>query len=546
MKNVVHSLLMEDLPKCFVAYPSTPAARAETVEGVIETLSGSGVVSIRGWKSLFAGGRPIINRIFEEIRDCKCFIADLTGLNPNVLFELGYAVAHRKRVWLLLDTAVEKAKLDLDRFQLFATVGYQGSSNSDKIVEGFFQDQPYADGTCLFDDLLDRAKTPIRPTLIYLKAQTTTEASNRLTRKVVAGSIASIIDDPTEGANYPLSWYVNRVDSAAAVVCHMLSSDHTNWQLGNAKQAFVAGMAQGLGTPLLMLAHSPYSSPLDYRDLLRTHETAAQAETLFDEWFAPLVESVRKLEANAEYYKDQEVARTTLERINLGEWIAENESEHLAEYFIPTASYNEALHANHSVFVGRKGTGKSATFYKLHDELSRDQRNHVCIIKPIAYELEGVLQLLSQTLASADSGYLIGSLWKFLINTELAKSLYTQINSRPVSFGRNPNERDLIEFVEQNTSWVMPEFSIRQESAVNRLMALPATGTVEVRRKNISEKLHGDMLPRRKIVTGHLISGKNRIVILVDNLDKAWDQSQDLSRVSDLLFGLLRPRNEIT
>jgi hypothetical protein len=536
---------MDSLPFCFVAYSSTPVARAETVEQAIDTLSGSGVVRIKGWKSLFSGGRPIIGRIFEEIRECKCFIADLTGLNPNVLFELGYAVAHRKRVWILLDTAIEKAKLEFDRFQLFTTIGYQSASNSKKIVEGFFADQPYADGTCLFDDLLDRSKKPIRPTLLYVKAQTATEASNRLTRRVVGGTIASIIDDPLEGPNQPLSWYINRVESASAVVCHLVSSDHVNWQLGNAKQAFVAGMAQGLGTPLLMLAHSPYSSPLDYRDLLRVHETAAQAETLFDEWFAPLVESVRKQEESAEYYKDRYIARTTLERINLGEWLAEDEAENVAEYFIPTAAYNEALRTNHSIFVGRKGTGKSATFYKLRDELSRDLRNHICVIKPVAYELEGVLELLSRTLTSADSGYLIESLWKFLIGTELAKSLYSQINSKPVYNGRTANERDLVEFVEQNTSWIMPEFSIRLESAVSNLMTLPITGTVEARRKNISERLHGDMLPRMKTVTGNLISGKNRVVILVDNLDKAWDQNQDLSRVSDLLFGLLNVSGRI-
>ncbi|MGA7409301.1 MAG: hypothetical protein WBW33_02385 [Bryobacteraceae bacterium] len=257
------------------------------------------------------------------------------------------------------------------------------------------------------------------------------------------------------------------------------------------------------------------------------------------------MESVRKQESNAEYYKNRDSARTTLERINLGEWIAENESEDVSEYFIPTAAYNEALRANHSIFVGRKGTGKSATFYKLQDELSKDPRNHVCVIKPVAYELEGVLQLLTQTLAGADSGYLVESLWKFLINTELAKSLYTQINSRPVYYGRDANERDLVEFVEQNTSWIMPEFSIRLESAVNKLMKLPTTGSVDARRTNISERLHGDMLPRMKVVTGNLISGKNRIVILVDNLDKAWDQTQDLSRVSELLFGLLSVSSRI-
>lgn len=478
-------MFVESLPKCFVAYPSAPVARAETVESVIETISRTGVVDIKGWRSISPGGRPIISRIFEEIRDCKCFIADLTGLNPNVLFELGYAVAHRKRIWLLLDVAIEKAKLEFDRFQLFTTVGYQGASNSEKIVKGFFADHPYADDTNLCDELLDRAKKPTRPTILYLKAQTATEASNRLSRQVVTAEIASIIDDPAESANEPLAWYVNRVDSSSAVVCHLLSSAHSNWQASNAKQAFVAGMAQGLGKPLLMLAHDPYVSPLDYKDLLRVHETAAKAETLFDEWFSPLIESIRKQEKSAEAYKDQKSARSLLEQINLGKSIAENESDAVTEYFIPTAVYNEALRANHSILIGRKGTGKTAPFYKLHDELSKDPRNHVCLIKPIAYELEGVVQLLNRTMGVSATGYLIESLWKFLISTELARSLYTQINSKPVYYGRTPDERDLLEFIEQNTSWIMPEFSIRLESVIDKLLLMPAAPSIESHRQSI-------------------------------------------------------------
>src|SRR5881394_3985009 len=157
---------METLPKCFVAYPSRPASRAEAVENAINLLEASSVVQVRGWKSLFPGGRPIITRILQEIRDCNCFIADLTELNPNVLFELGYAIAHRKRVWLIVDISNERAKLDFSRFQLFSTIGYNGAVNSEKIVEGFFRDQPYLDGTNLFDDLVDSGKKATRPTLV--------------------------------------------------------------------------------------------------------------------------------------------------------------------------------------------------------------------------------------------------------------------------------------------------------------------------------------------------------------------------------------------
>ncbi|HEY6341956.1 MAG TPA: hypothetical protein VIY49_10725 [Bryobacteraceae bacterium] len=530
---------MEDLPRCFVAYPSLPAARAEALDRAIDLISNSGVVDIDGWRSLSVGGRPIITRITEKIQGCQCFVADLTGLNPNVLFELGYAVAHRKRVWLLLDAALERAKLDFDRFQLFTTIAYQGASNSQKIVEGFFADQPYVDGTNLCDELLDRTKKPMRPTLLYIKAQIATEASNQLARRVAAAEIASVIDDPAEYPNQTVGWYINRVDAASAVVCHLLSSEHASWEANNAKQAFVAGLAQGFGKPLLMLAHAPYSPPLDYRDLLRVHDTAARAADFFNDWFALLVESIRKQETTAQAYKDQRAALSTLEQIDLGDWIAENESDTLTDYFIPTASYKESLRSSHSIFIGRKGTGKSATFFKLDNELRSDPRNHVCQIKPIAYELEGIVQLLSRTMEAGETGYLIESLWKFLISTELAKGLYSQINSRPAYYGRTPDERAFLEFVDENASWITPEFSIRLESSISRLLAGPAPTSLEGHRRTISEKLHGDVLPRLKTVIGNLISGKNRVIVLIDNLDKAWDQTQDLSRVSDLLFGLL-------
>jgi hypothetical protein len=118
-------------------------ARAETVESAIDTIAKTDVVHLIGWKSLFPTGRPIITRVFEKIREC--FIADLTSLNPNVLFELGYAIAHRKRIGILLDTAIEKAKLDFNRLQLFTTIGYEAWSNSESMVKSFFRDQSYRD-----------------------------------------------------------------------------------------------------------------------------------------------------------------------------------------------------------------------------------------------------------------------------------------------------------------------------------------------------------------------------------------------------------------
>lgn len=48
------------------------------------------------------GTYPIHQRMYEAIGSSEIFIADLTGLRPNVLIELGYALNHMHQGRLLL------------------------------------------------------------------------------------------------------------------------------------------------------------------------------------------------------------------------------------------------------------------------------------------------------------------------------------------------------------------------------------------------------------------------------------------------------------
>src|SRR4029077_17441257 len=131
---------------------------AESIEQPIYELHGGGVVDIIGWKRLAVGGRVVISAICDEIKRRQVFLADVTGLNPNVLFELGYAIAHRKRVWLLLNTRIERKKVEFDRFQLLTTVGYANYNNSKDIVDRFYREEPYKNlDQNLYDELLRAA-----------------------------------------------------------------------------------------------------------------------------------------------------------------------------------------------------------------------------------------------------------------------------------------------------------------------------------------------------------------------------------------------------
>lgn len=252
-----------------------PLSKAEAIELAIEEIKNGGVVDITGWKSTSVGGRIIISAICEQIRRCQLFVADVTGLNPNVLFELGYAISQSKRTWLLFDTNIVRAEQDFNRFQLLTTAGYRPFSNSLDIVNAFYEDAPYDSlSKTLLLDLLGpvESRPPSRRSMLHLKPNVDTEAAIRIAWRVAAGPIPSVIDDPKEVNTQTLSWYLRHVNSAFAVVCQFLSTDYKNCELQNAKQALVAGVAHGLGKPLLMLAQDPYQSPIDYRDMLRQEQ----------------------------------------------------------------------------------------------------------------------------------------------------------------------------------------------------------------------------------------------------------------------------------
>ena len=106
------------IPTGFYAYPSESPHLTETIEAAIKSINKRRVAQIKSWRKANIGGKVVIQTILTQIKAADLFLCDLTGLNPNVLFELGYAIGLRKRVWITLDvtkakTAEEVAQLDI-------------------------------------------------------------------------------------------------------------------------------------------------------------------------------------------------------------------------------------------------------------------------------------------------------------------------------------------------------------------------------------------------------------------------------------------------
>ena len=67
--------------------------------------------------------RPIIEKINESILNADLLIADCSGRNPNVFYELGLAHAHNKKVILITHDPIEAAPADIRHYE-FISYGF--------------------------------------------------------------------------------------------------------------------------------------------------------------------------------------------------------------------------------------------------------------------------------------------------------------------------------------------------------------------------------------------------------------------------------------
>lgn len=531
----------DTIPKAFFAYPSSPPTLREPIQDAVRELNAAKRVKITTWEECSIGGKLLINAICDIIDEAELFLADLTGLNANVMFELGYAIARDKRVWLIFDESYTTGKKMFNQLKVLTTVGYFPCCNSDNIISGFYNHRPFAD----LDNTIYR--TAIEPNLkpggdlkiFYLKSQHENQASMRvsnLLQKKLPSKI--ILDDPRETPFQTLTWYGTRVFSCKGLVCHFTNPEREGAYIQTARHALVCGMAYGAGVPLLMLAEGEFLSPIDYREYLKHYNTARDALIYLEEWLPPIEQNLKTDQRTMAVRHSPTRLAIDLKSLRFGESFAENEAESLiGEYFIPTAAYNDALRGTQKVFVGRKGSGKTANLIKVEDELSRRKQNLVCVIKPPSYQMQGIVDLLKRYKHRKVKGYAIETLWKFLLLSEIANVAGDSEN--PPLSSIDIVEQDFFDFVEKNQQIIQADFSTRLETCIQNLERGIKKSNSENSSLPISEALHSGVLKQLRAELGKFLSKKQRVTILVDNLDKAWEQQNDVEVLSEILWGLL-------
>ena len=115
-------------PFAFVLMPFSEGFEDIYKLGIKAACEDAGAYCERVDEQFFDGS--ILDRIYNQIGKADVIIADLTGRNPNVFYETGYAHALGKRV-ILLTQQVEDIPFDFKHYTHIVYGGKIGSLKSD-------------------------------------------------------------------------------------------------------------------------------------------------------------------------------------------------------------------------------------------------------------------------------------------------------------------------------------------------------------------------------------------------------------------------------
>src|SRR6187455_810542 len=114
----------------FVAYPSEPVLIGQTINGSIQNLTLADQLNIKSWEEMDIPGRFIHTEVMSAISASDFLIGDISILNFNVVFEIGYAIGVGKRVITIRNRAISEDKILIKGIGIFDGLGHKSYSDS--------------------------------------------------------------------------------------------------------------------------------------------------------------------------------------------------------------------------------------------------------------------------------------------------------------------------------------------------------------------------------------------------------------------------------
>ena len=510
----------------FAIYPSEPPLIAETIETAIKRvrqgLPDQGWIT---WRDLGIPGQIIFCGICKALRSTQRTIADVTTLNSNVLFEIGFALGLGVSIQPARDRNYFKDELAFDELGMLDTFGYSPFENSEDLAREILSYQP---------QVITAQSSPInREQPLYLvRSNVQNDGMVKLMSALKKSGLRFRSFDPRETPRLSLHEALKQVQASLGIIVHLVSPERNGAVVNNGRCALVAGLAMAQGKRVLMLQEGEAKHPIDFRDVIKSYTNTSQVH----DFVIPLIKGVVE-ELQESQFVATALPLNLIEKVDLGDLAAENEIKGLTSYFVPTGQYNEAKRGRAQLVVGRKGSGKTAIFYGVRSTYKPSRAHIVLDLKPEGHQFTKLREALLQPLSSGVQQHVLTAFWNYLLLMEIARKIVE--DEGRLSY-QHPDRRQawrrLAELYGDDSKTEQGDFSERLLALVDSIVARRSLmGSVSTTAQ-VTELVYGqDIRALSDALSAYVVtSRKEAIWVLVDNLDKGWPVQS--ARTEDILL----------
>lgn len=506
---------MREVKTAFVAYASGNKELATLIlESIRHANAKSGAVRYEPWEYNDIAGQPLVSPILERIQESSFIVADITYLNLNVVYEIGFAIGSRKRVFLVRHKTILGDRAIADQTGIFDTLGYVEYEDMDTLTHRLIN---HIESTPLpFGSGID-FKAPVYIVEPPEKGDAATVMVSRL--KKARYRYRSF--NPIEDSRLSATDAIRQVACSAGIMATMHESRESG-QIHNVRSLFVTGLADGMGKPTLLLCPDGIQVPLDVLDEVKTYSNTGEIVGFIADFVPEVADHLQQIDPTPVNLS------TNLQKLSMGDPTAENEMTTLGNYYLATDEFGRTMQGAVNLVVGRKGSGKTALFIQARDKVRSDKRNIVVDLKPEGYQLVKLKEDILKHLSEGSRQHLITAFWEYLLLLEVA---YKILEKDRNTYRYNHEIHDLYRELE---AAYKDEHITEEGDFSERLLNLSIKISAEYKARYLNEsgkRLTTDQVSElvysRDIKTletriSKYLEKKNSVWVLFDNLDKGW------------------------
>ncbi len=497
----------------FFIYPSNPPLLANTIKDCVslhhEYDAKNNWIT---WENLSVGGRIIFCEICKAMRGSQLIVANITNMNFNVLFELGFAIGLRKPVLPIRDSTYEVQKKQFDEIGIFDTLGYEQFINSFDLLK-LVKEQHKITPAILADPELNKSQP-----IYFIRSPIDNDGSVKLFSCLKKSWFKFRTFDSRETPRLSLHDSYKHVMSSVSVVAHLIDPGRAGALVHNARAAFVCGMALASGKHVIMFQEGNLDQPIDYRDIILPYTDVNVIPFYVESILRETADTLQTIDAS-----HVPLPTGLLERIDLGDVAAENEIKALTTYFVKTPQFQQARQGHARLVIGRKGTGKTALFYGIRSQFSPKGDKLILDLKPEGHQFVRLREIVLKKLSEGLQLHTLTAFWHYLLLLEITKKI---IDKEQYAAYQKPDllkRFNELESLYEEQLKAGGDFSERLMTLVDRIIErFPDKDPKSIRTLDITNAIYlTDINKLSRLLLDHL-QNYDGVWILFDNLDKGF------------------------